>query len=134
MFLLRCSPAYFSLLLLSQIEIAIGSGDCPIICHKRLLNFPHAVNSALCNIDAKDRAPILQFSSVFHHTKILPHMLAMPMPLLHLPCFKVWATSKIVCKELKEDMVFGQEGSGLTSFEVILVNIYLDFFVTLSDK
>jgi hypothetical protein len=77
--------------------IASGGADFPYIPQLCLLNFLHAVDSAPCNIDAKDHMPILQFSSIYCHVEILPHMLAMPMPALNLPCFMEWLVNRRVC-------------------------------------
>jgi hypothetical protein len=116
----------FLVLSLSRTAIAIGGGDYPKIRKTCLFNFPHAVDSAPCNIDAKDRAPVLQFSSVYRlNAEILPHMIAMPMPTLHLPCFVEWVANGRVCTILRMELYFDM--SGLTSFEVRLVKNCLIF-------
>lgn len=98
-------------------------------------DFPHAVNyRAPCNTDAKERTPVLQFASVFRHTEILPLMMPMPMPSLHLPCFVEWTTpssnndnnnnnnkkKRSVCSKLSTDIDFGKDNSdtSIMSFEV----------------
>ncbi len=102
-----------------RIAIAIGSGDYPHIRNICIDNFPHDVDRAPCNTDAKDRTPILQFSSVYRHAEILPHMHAMPMPSLHLPCFVEWAETRTVCSALSGDLEFGGDvDSTMTLFEV----------------
>ena len=83
---------------------------------------------APCNTDAKDRTPILQFASVFRHAEILPYMLPMPMPSLHLPCFVEWTTlasnnnnkKKSVCSKLSTEIDFGKDNSdrSMMSFKV----------------
>lgn len=113
--------------------IAIGSGDYPHIRQACLNYFPHAVDyRAPCNTDAKERTPVLQFASVFRHTEILPYMMPMPMPSLHLPCFVEWTIpssnndnnnkkeKRSVCSKLSTDLDFGKDNSdsSIMSFEV----------------
>jgi hypothetical protein len=112
---------WFSFIIASsqRIAIAIGSGDYPHIRQICIGYFPHAVDRAPCNTNAKDRTPILQFSSVYKHAEILPHMIAMPMVALHLPCFVEWAKTRTVCSALSGDLEFGGDvDSTTTSFEV----------------
>jgi hypothetical protein len=75
----HCSLGTFLILLLLQTANAIGGANFPHISQSCLPNYLYTVDSAPCNVDAKNCAPDLQFSSFYFHTKILPQMVAMPM-------------------------------------------------------
>ena len=58
------------------------------------------------NKDNRNKAPILQFGSVFTGP-LFPNLIAMPMPGVHLNCFTDWFTSRNICKQFLPSYLFG---------------------------
>mmetsp|Transcript_993 Transcript_993/g.2090 ORF Transcript_993/g.2090 Transcript_993/m.2090 type:complete len:555 (-) Transcript_993:134-1798(-) len=115
-FMLRASfPERFKGAESPELAIAISSGDYPHLGQECINSFPHVSDSCL----QKD-APILQFGSVFRHAEVFPNMIAMPMPLIHLLCFKRWTINpNLLCEHLRPgpenqgQLMYGEE-LGLT--------------------
>ena len=60
------------------------------------------------------KAPVLMFGSAFRDPNMYTTMIAMPMPQReHLYCFENWVEvgGRYACKELRQDLPFGVEGS-----------------------
>jgi hypothetical protein len=83
-----------------EFAFGLGSGDYP---HVRIPPLPR-----------EGKAPVLMFGSAFRDPNMYTTMIAMPMPQReHLYCFMNWVEvgGRYACKELRQDLPFGVEGS-----------------------
>lgn len=91
-----------------EVVIPIASGDYPHVKPTDCLRKQR--NDQPCAEPFMTKAPILQFGSVFAKMNMYPNIVAMPMPeRSHLVCFRQYVNNQQVCKELGQDLVYGDD-------------------------
>lgn len=91
-----------------EVIIPIASGDYPHVKPTDCLRKQR--NDQPCAEPFMTKSPILQFGSVFAKMNMYPNIVAMPMPeRSHLVCFRQYVNNQQVCKELGQDLVYGED-------------------------
>jgi hypothetical protein len=90
-----------------EFVVTIASGDNP---HVKPSDCLRNLRSEPCADPFMTKAPILHFGSVFVKMNMYPNIVAMPMPeRSHLVCFRQYVSDQQVCKELSQELVFGDK-------------------------